>query len=42
MEATESMMLLPEQSKIEVAKHSRMGSKSLCSSVDEERVDSPN
>ena len=42
MEATKSMMLLPEQIKTEVAEYSRMGTKSLCSSVDEERVDAPN
>ena len=42
MEATKSMMLLPEQIKIEAAEYSRMGTKSLCSSVDEERVDAPN
>ena len=40
MEATKSMMLLPEQIKTE--EYSRMGTKSLCSSVDEERVDAPN
>jgi hypothetical protein len=33
MEATKSMMLLPEKIKIEVAEYSRMGTKSLCSSV---------
>jgi hypothetical protein len=42
MEATKLMMLLPEQIKIEAAKYSRMGTKSLCSSVDEERVNAPN
>jgi hypothetical protein len=42
MEATKSMMLLPEQIKTEAAEYSRMGTKSLCSSVDEERVDAPN
>jgi hypothetical protein len=41
MEVTKSMMLLPEQIKTEAAKYSRMGTKSLCSSVDEERVDAP-
>jgi hypothetical protein len=30
------------QIKIEVTEYSRMGTKSLCSSVDEERVDAPN
>jgi hypothetical protein len=42
MEATKSMMLLPEQIKIEASDYSRMGTKSLCSSVDEERFDDPN
>jgi hypothetical protein len=42
MEATKSMMLLPEQIKTEAPEYSRMGTKSLCSSVDEERVDAPN
>jgi hypothetical protein len=42
MEATKSMMLLPEQIKTEIAEYSRMGTKSLCSSVDEERLDNPN
>jgi hypothetical protein len=42
MEATKSMMFLPKQIKTEVAEYSRMGTKSLCSSVDEERVDTPN
>jgi hypothetical protein len=42
MEATKSMMLLPEQIKIEAPEYSRMVTKSLCSSVDEERVDAPN
>jgi hypothetical protein len=42
MEDTKSMMLLPEQIKIEAAEYSRMGTKSLCSSIDEERVDAPN
>jgi hypothetical protein len=42
METTKLMMLLPEQIKTEAAKYSRMGTKSLCSSVDEERVDIPN
>jgi hypothetical protein len=42
MEATKSMILLPEQIKIEAVEYSRMGTKSLCSSVDEERVDAPN
>jgi hypothetical protein len=42
MEANKSLMLLPEQIKIEAAEYSRMGTKSLCSSVDEERVDAPN
>jgi hypothetical protein len=42
MEATKSMMLLPEQIKTEAAEYSRMSTKSLCSSVDEERVDAPN
>jgi hypothetical protein len=42
MEATKSMMLLPEQIKTEAAEYSRMGTKSLSSSVDEERVDAPN
>jgi hypothetical protein len=36
------MMLLPEQIKIEAVEYSRMGTESLCSSVDEERVDAPN
>jgi hypothetical protein len=36
MEATKSMMPLPEQIKIEAAEYSRMGTKYLCSSVDEE------
>jgi hypothetical protein len=35
-------MLLPEQIKIEAAEYSRMGTNSLCSSVDEEWVDAPN
>jgi hypothetical protein len=35
-------MLLPEQIKTEAPEYSRMGTKSLCSSVDEERVDAPN
>jgi hypothetical protein len=42
MEATKSMMLLPEQIKTEAPEYSRMGTKSLCSSVDEECVDGPN
>jgi hypothetical protein len=42
MEATKSMMLLPEEIKTEVAEYSRIGTKSICSSVDEERVDAPN
>jgi hypothetical protein len=42
MEATKSMMLLPEQIKTEEAEYSRMCTKSLCCSVDEERVDTPN
>jgi hypothetical protein len=42
MEATKSMMLLPEHIKIEAPEYSRMSTKSLCSSVDEERVDAPN
>ena len=42
MEATKSMMLLPEQIKTEAAEYSRMGTKSLFSSVDEKRVDVPN
>jgi hypothetical protein len=42
MEATKSMMLLPKQIKTEATKYLRMGTKSLCSSVDEERVDAPN
>jgi hypothetical protein len=42
MEGSKSMMLLPEQIKTEAAEYSRMGTKSLCSSVDEERVDAPN
>jgi hypothetical protein len=42
MEATMSMTLLPEQIKTKAPEHSRMGTKSLCSSVDEERVDTPN
>jgi hypothetical protein len=42
MEATKSMMLLPEQIKTKATEYSRMGTKSLCSSVDEERVDAPN
>jgi hypothetical protein len=36
------MMLLPEQIKIEAVEYSRMGTESLRSSVDEERVDAPN
>jgi hypothetical protein len=42
MEATKSMMLLPEQIKTEESKYSRMGTKSLCSDVDEKQVDAPN
>jgi hypothetical protein len=42
MEATKSLMLLLEQIKIEAPKYSRIYTKSLCSSVDEERVDAPN
>jgi hypothetical protein len=42
MEATKSMMLHPEQIKIEAAEYSRMGTKSFCSGVDEEQVDAPN
>jgi hypothetical protein len=42
MEATKSMMLLPEQIKTEALEYSRMSIKSLCSSVDEVRVDAPN
>jgi hypothetical protein len=42
MEATKLMMLLFEQIKIEAAEYSRMGTKSLGCSVEEERVDSPN
>jgi hypothetical protein len=42
MEATKSIMLLPEQIKTEAAEYSRMGTKSLCISVDEEQVDAPN
>jgi hypothetical protein len=42
METTNSMMLLPEQIKTETTEYSIMGTKSLCSSVDEERVDAPN
>jgi hypothetical protein len=42
MEDTKSMMLLPEQIKTEASEYSRMGTKSLCSSVDEERVGAPN
>jgi hypothetical protein len=42
MKATKLMILLPEQIKIEVAEYSRMGTKSLCSSVDEVGVDAPN
>jgi 2-iminoacetate synthase ThiH len=42
MEPTKSMMLLPEQIKTEAAKYSRMGTKSLCSSVGEEQVVAPN
>jgi hypothetical protein len=34
MEATKSMMLLLEQIKTEAVEYSRMGTKSLCSSVD--------
>jgi hypothetical protein len=41
MEATKSMMLLPKQIKTEAPEHSRIGTKFLCSSVDEERVDAP-
>jgi hypothetical protein len=42
MEATKSMMLLPKQIKTEATEYLRMGTKSLCSSVDVERVDAPN
>jgi hypothetical protein len=42
MEATKSMMLLPEQIKTEAVEYSRVGTESLCSSVDEEWVDAPN
>jgi hypothetical protein len=35
-------MLLAEQIKTEAAEYSRMGTKSLCSSVDEEWVDALN
>jgi hypothetical protein len=42
MEATKLMMLLPEQIKTEAPEYSRMGTKSLCSSVDEDHVDTPN
>jgi hypothetical protein len=42
MESTKSTMFLPEQIKTEAAEYSIMGTKSLCSSVDEERVDAPN
>jgi hypothetical protein len=42
MEATKSMMRFPEQIKTETAEYSWMGTKSLCSSVGEERVDTPN
>jgi hypothetical protein len=35
-------MLLPEQIKTEATEYSRMGTKSLCSSVDEERVGASN
>jgi hypothetical protein len=42
MEATKSMMLLLEQIKIEAAEYSRIVTKSLCSRVHEEQVDTPN
>jgi hypothetical protein len=42
MEATKSMMFLLEQIKTEAAEYSRMGTKSLCRSVDEEWVHAPN
>jgi hypothetical protein len=42
MEATKSMVLLPKQIKTKAPEYSRMGTKSLCSSVDEEQVDAPN
>jgi hypothetical protein len=42
MEATKLMMLLSKQIKTEANEYSRMGTKSLCNSVDEERVDTPN
>jgi hypothetical protein len=35
-------MLLAEQVKTKAAEYSRMGTKFLCSSVDEERVNAPN
>jgi hypothetical protein len=35
------MMLLPKHIKTEAPEYSGMGTKSLCSSVDEERVDPP-
>jgi septal ring factor EnvC (AmiA/AmiB activator) len=36
------MMLLQGQAKTEATEYSRMGTKSLCSTVVEERVDAPN
>jgi hypothetical protein len=42
MEYTKSTMFLHEQIKTEATEYSRMSTKSLCSSVDEECVDAPN
>jgi hypothetical protein len=36
------MMLLPKQIKTQATEYSRMDTKSLCSSVDEEQIDAPN
>jgi hypothetical protein len=41
MEATKSMMLLLEQIKTEAAEYSKISTKSICTSFDEERVDAP-
>jgi hypothetical protein len=41
MEATKPMTVLHEQIKIEAVEYSRMGTKSVCTGVDEERVDAP-
>jgi hypothetical protein len=42
MEATKSMMLHPKRIQIKANEYTRMYTKSLCSSVDEEGVDAPN